>query len=154
MTTVIRSPRHETNWIKFTRVQTLWNAMWKDSLLCCLKLKLGGELSGGEKIHRFRKGLRDELKKVAVLDPTTGAPYQDIDALISALTKYDAAVGGTAQGKRQRLGGGPSVAVTTVDHAYPTAKPDGTWTGHARKGLDIIGRGINNGVRLGLGTPD
>jgi hypothetical protein len=95
------------------------------------EVEVGGELSGGEKIHRFRKGLRDELKKVAVLDPTTGAPYQDIDALISALTKYDAAVGGTAQGKRQRLGGGPSVAVTTVDHAYPTATPDGTWTGHA-----------------------
>jgi hypothetical protein len=67
---------------------------------------------------------------VAVLDPTTGAPYQDIDALISALTKYDAAVGGTAQGKRQRLGG-PSVAATTaVEYAYPTATPDGTWTGY------------------------
>lgn len=66
----------------------------------------------GEKIHRFCKGLREELKRVAAIDPTTGRQFEDLDQLILILTRYEAALGG-GQERRQR--GVPSVAATNVD---------------------------------------
>jgi Retrotransposon gag protein len=44
------------------------------------EVEVPGNLSVGEKIHRFRKGLREDLRKAAGLDPTTGLPYADITA--------------------------------------------------------------------------
>jgi hypothetical protein len=62
-------------------------------------------LSMGEKLHRFKKGLREELQDKAIIDPGTGLPYDDLDLLINALTKYEAAMGGGQRTfKRTRMG--------------------------------------------------
>lgn len=79
------------------------------------EVEVSGDLSMGEKIHRFRKGLREDLKKFSAINPTTGKGFDDLDALISLLTRYDAAVGGPSQAKRLRTGhGGPSSSLATA----------------------------------------
>lgn len=77
------------------------------------EVEVGGDLSMGEKIHRFRKGLREDLKKVAAIDPTTGRQFEDLDSLIQTLTRYEAALGGGQE--RRTRSGAPSVATTSVD---------------------------------------
>lgn len=63
-------------------------------------------LSMGEKLHRFKKGLRADLQEKCVIDPHTGEPYTDLDVLMSALTKYEAALGaGQRPPKQRRVGG-------------------------------------------------
>jgi hypothetical protein len=94
------------------------------------EVEVGGDLSVGEKLHRFRKGLREDLKKVAAIDPTTGRQYEDLDALILTLTRYEAALGGQ---ERRPRGGAASAAAT--DGGGPDAE-DGQerigqeWTGY------------------------
>jgi hypothetical protein len=91
-------------------------------------VEVAGELSSGEKVHRFRKGLRDDLKKFSAINPSTGKQYEDIDALIQMLTAYDAALGG-GQERRYRSGA-PSMASTQVMEGshFPWTGPD--WTSY------------------------
>jgi hypothetical protein len=95
------------------------------------EVEVSGDLSMGEKIHRFRKGLREDLKKYSAINPTTGKGFDDLDALISLLKQYDAAVGGPLQAKRLRTGpGGPnsSIATATVGQAPHVAGVGQDWT--------------------------
>jgi hypothetical protein len=86
-------------------------------------------LSMGEKLHRFKKGLREDLQEKCVLNPHTGNPYDDLDTLIAALTKYEAALGhGQRQPKQRRVGHqlaatGHSTGQRTLDNGPPLVVP-------------------------------
>lgn len=83
----------------------------------------------GEKLHRFKKGLREDLQEKCVIDPHTGSPYEDIDVLIAALTKYEAAMGaGQRQPKQRRMNG--QLAATGTPPGQRT-RDNGQWTGEA-----------------------
>jgi hypothetical protein len=83
------------------------------------------ELSMGEKLHRFKKGLREDLQDKTIIDPATGLPYEDLDVLISALTKYEAALGGGQRPPKRTRMGAPSGQVAGL--APP--QPQGTGPG-------------------------
>lgn len=82
----------------------------------------------GEKLHRFKKGLREDLQEKCVIDPYTGNPYEDIDILIAALTKYEAAVGAGQRQPKQRRNG--QLAATGTPPGQRTQNT-GRWTGEA-----------------------
>eukprot|EP00884_Botryococcus_braunii_P005349 jgi/Botrbrau1/14815/Bobra.0332s0008.1 len=65
-------------------------------------------LSMGKKLRGFKKGLREALQDESIIDSGTGLPYDYLDLLINALTKYEAALGGGQRPyKRTGPGWGP-----------------------------------------------
>jgi hypothetical protein len=84
-------------------------------------------LSMGEKLHRFKKGLREELQDKAIIDPGTGLPYDDLDLLINALTKYEAAMGGGQRTFKRTRMGPPSGQAAAVQQPQGQGQGLGQW---------------------------
>jgi uncharacterized membrane protein YgcG len=89
-------------------------------------------LAMGEKVHRFKKGLRIDLQDKCVIDPHTGEPYNDLEVLIAALTKYDAALGaGQRPPKSRRVG--HQLAATGNPQGQRTMDQDWTFMQHPQQ---------------------
>jgi hypothetical protein len=84
-------------------------------------------LSMGEKLHRFKKGLREELQDKAIIDPGTGLPYDDLDVMINALTKYEAAMGGGQRHYKRTRMGAPSGQAAALQPPQGQGQGLGQW---------------------------
>lgn len=63
--------------------------MFRGSLLSKIDAKADDCMTTGEKIHRFRQGLRASLRDKLALDHTTGERFKDFSKLVDVCIKLD-----------------------------------------------------------------